>query len=35
MWEQDILLAYDEYCVDCVFEGKTPVSFVRWLNGEE
>ena len=35
MWDRDTLLAYDEYCMDCAYEGKIPVSFVRWLNGEE
>lgn len=35
MYNYEILLAYDEYCVDCACEGKIPVSFVRWLNGEE
>lgn len=35
MWDRDTLAAYDEYCVDCVYEGKTPVPFHRWLDGEE
>ena len=27
--------AYEEYCVDCRYEGKTPVSFWAWMGGEE
>lgn len=27
--------AYEEYCVDCYAEGKTPVSYWAWLGGEE
>ena len=32
---QELLLAYEEYCVDCRYEGKTPVSYWTWLDGEE
>lgn len=35
MWDRDTLAAYDEYCTDCVYEGKKPVPFHRWLDGEE
>jgi hypothetical protein len=35
MWDRDTLIAYDEYCTDCVYEGKIPVPFHRWLEGEE
>lgn len=31
----ELVLAYEEYCVDCYYEGKTPVSFWAWLGGEE
>ena len=27
--------AYEEYCVDCRYEGKTPVSFWAWMGGEQ
>ena len=32
---QELLLTYEEYCVDCRYEGKTPVSYWAWLGGEE
>ena len=32
---RELLLAYEEYCVDCRCEGKTPVSYWAWLGGEE
>lgn len=35
MVDRDILIAYEEYCTDCIWEGKTPVSFWRWLGGED
>ena len=31
----EMLLAYEEYCVDCRCEGKTPVSIWAWMGGEE
>jgi hypothetical protein len=27
--------AYCDYCVDCLYEGKTPVSYPAWLDGKE
>lgn len=32
---RELLLAYEEYCVDCYAEGRTPVSYWAWLGGEE
>lgn len=32
---KELLLAYEEYCVDCYSEGRTPVSYWAWLGGEE
>ena len=26
---------YDEYVVDCYYEGRTPVTLWAWINGEE
>lgn len=31
----EMLMAYEEYCVDCRCEGKTPVSIWAWMGGEE
>jgi hypothetical protein len=31
----EMLMAYEEYCVDCRAEGKTPVSIWAWMGGEE
>jgi hypothetical protein len=31
----ELQLAYDEYCEDCRWEGRTPKSFWAWLEGEE
>ena len=31
----ELLQAYEEYCVDCRCEGKTPVSYWAWLGGEQ
>ena len=31
----EMLLAYEEYCVDCRMEGKTPVSIWAWMGGEQ
>lgn len=28
-------LAYEEYCVDCYYEGRVPKSIWAWLAGEE
>ena len=33
--DREQVLAYEEYCVDCYYEGNTPVSFWAWLGGEE
>lgn len=30
-----LYLAYQEYCVDCYYEGKTPVPFWAWIGGEQ
>lgn len=36
MYYCDLLLAYDEYCYEVAMcEGRTPVSFERWIEGEE
>lgn len=36
MYDRDLLIAYDEYCVEIwVCEGRAPVSLERWLQGEE
>lgn len=35
MYNYEIQLAYEEYCIDCYCEGKTPKSFWAWMNGEE
>ncbi len=35
MYDYYTLLAYDEYCLDCAYEGKSPVSFAKWLAGED
>lgn len=29
----ELVQAYEEYCVDCYYEGKTPVSYWAWLGG--
>ena len=31
----ELLIAYEEYCVDCHYEGKTPVSIWAWIGGEQ
>jgi hypothetical protein len=31
----ELVQAYEEYCVDCYNEGKTPVSYWAWLGGEQ
>jgi hypothetical protein len=31
----EIQLAYEEYCVDCLHEGKTPKSFWAWYHEGE
>ena len=31
----EMLIAYEEYCEDCRWEGKTPVSIWAWMGGEE
>ena len=36
MFDRDTYIAYQEYCYEVVMcEGRTPVSFWRWLGGEE
>ena len=36
MFSYELLLAYDEYCFEIrICEGRIPVSFERWLQGEE
>lgn len=31
----EILMAYEEYCMDCRYEGRSPKSIWAWLEGEE
>ena len=31
----EILLAYEEYCIDCKYEGRVPVSIWAWLDGKQ
>lgn len=31
----ETLRAYEEYKIDCYWEGRTPVSLHAWLEGEE
>ena len=31
----ELLQAYEEYCEDCRWEGKTPVSIWAWMGGEQ
>ena len=31
----EILMAYEEYCVDCRYEGRAPKPIWVWLEGEE
>ena len=31
----EMLWAYEEYCIDCQFEGRTPKPYWAWVNGEE
>ena len=31
----EILLTYEEYCVDCYYEGRSPKSIWAWFEGEE
>lgn len=35
MINTDTLRAYEEYKVECYWEGKTPVSLWAWLEGKE
>lgn len=35
MMTYEVLLAYDEYCEDCRWEGKTPKPIWAWLEGLE
>lgn len=35
MMTYEIQLAYDEYCEDCRWEGRTPKSIWEWWEGEE
>jgi len=36
MYDRDLLIAYEEYCIEVrMCEGRIPVSLERWLNGEE
>lgn len=28
----ELIQAYDEYCVDCAYEGTAPKPFYQWLN---
>jgi hypothetical protein len=35
MFSVEILRAYEEYQLECYYEGRTPVSFWAWLGGEE
>jgi hypothetical protein len=31
----ELMWAYEEYCVDCQMEGRTPVPYWAWLEGQE
>lgn len=35
MLSYELLLAYDEYCFEVHICGRVPVSFKRWMQGEE
>ncbi len=35
MIDTNTLRAYEEYQIDCYFEGKIPVSIWEWLMGKE
>ena len=35
MYTYEIQLAYDEYCMDCYWEGITPKPIWEWWEGEE
>lgn len=32
MSRYELLQAYEEYCVDMLYEGREPMSFDEWLN---
>ena len=35
MFSTEILLAYDEYLIDCEWEGITPMSLFEWVTSWE
>jgi hypothetical protein len=35
MFSTEILLAYDEYLIDCEWEGITPMPLFKWLASRE
>lgn len=32
MMTYEVQLAYDEYCIDCAWEGVAPMSFAKWYS---
>ena len=35
MTRTELLYAYEEYCIDCYYEGRIPQPYHKWIEGRE